>query len=150
MKILVINGPNLNLLGVREPGIYGSLTLEDINNNLINLADSLSPAPALVFFQSNHEGALIDRIQKAANEKFDGLLINPAAYGHTSIALRDALLGTALPFVEVHLTNVHAREDFRKTTYLSDIACGVVIGFNAKSYELGLIGLFDKLKELKR
>lgn len=143
LKILVIHGPNLNLLGTRETSMYGSETLEEINNALSELA--LKLGVELSVFQSNSESAIIERIHDCLGSGIKGLVINPAAYGHTSIALRDALLATDLPFVEVHLTNVHSREEFRRKTYLSDIARGVVVGFRSKSYELGLIGLVHSL-----
>lgn len=137
MKIKVIHGPNLNLLGTREPEKYGDKTLLQINDDLRSLAQELG-IDTIEFFQSNIEGEIVDEIQKAGREKFDAVLINPAAYGHTSIAIRDALLGVALPFIEVHLSNIYKREEFRKQTYLSDIAEGVITGFQAESYLLGL------------
>ncbi len=138
MRVLVVHGPNLNLLGTREPGVYGAETLASIEERLRALAAELGVS--LEFFQSNHEGALVDRIQ-AARGRADGILINPAAYTHTSVAIRDALLAVGLPFVEVHLSNVHAREPFRHRSLLSDRALGVVMGFGAESYLLGLRGL---------
>jgi 3-dehydroquinate dehydratase-2 len=125
------------MLGKREPGLYGSFTLEELCTQLEDLGQEL--AVKLEFFQSNHEGALIDKIESSS--KTDGILINPGAYGHTSIALRDALLAWGKPFVEVHITNVYRRESFRHVSYLSDIASGVVIGFGMDSYRLGLRGL---------
>lgn len=148
MRILVMHGPNLNLLGSREPAVYGTATLDDINGVLQQLAKNLSVDVEM--FQSNSEGELINAVQAAAASGFDGILINPAAYGHTSIALRDALSAVALPFVEVHITNTFAREEFRHKTYLSDIASGVVIGFGTRSYMLGLRGLVEYLKETVR
>jgi len=133
MKLLVINGPNLNLLGRRESTHYGTLTLTDINTKLIEKADGKAE---MEFFQSNHEGAIIDRIQQASG--FDGIILNAGAYTHTSIAIRDALLTVKIPFVEVHLSNVYAREDFRHKSYLSDIAKGVIAGFGWMSYILAL------------
>ncbi|GAB1536417.1 type II 3-dehydroquinate dehydratase [Geovibrio sp. ADMFC3] len=133
MKLLVINGPNLNLLGRRESTHYGTLTLTDINTKLIEKADGRAE---MEFFQSNHEGAIIDRIQQASG--FDGIILNAGAYTHTSIAIRDALLTVKIPFVEVHLSNVYAREDFRHKSYLSDIAKGVIAGFGWMSYILAL------------
>jgi 3-dehydroquinate dehydratase-2 len=141
-KILVLHGPNLNLLGVREPAHYGTATLEDITEELERIA--AARGIELEHFQSNHEGALVDRIQAAAL-RCSGVLINPAAFTHTSIALRDALKGTGLPFVEVHLSNVHAREPFRHHSYLADIAIGQVLGFGPASYYLGLQGLIRYL-----
>ncbi len=137
-RILVLHGPNLNLLGTREPEHYGRVTLADITQALDALAPELDLA--LSHFQSNQEGELVDRIQEAATQQ-DGVLINPAAYTHSSIALRDALIATGVPFVEVHLSNVHARETFRHRSLLADIAVGQVVGFGMASYTLGLRGL---------
>lgn len=145
MKILVLHGPNLNLLGTREKSVYGDVTLDQINKELESLAKELSISIHCV--QSNSEAVLIEEIHKAGAEKFSGLLINPAAYGHTSIALRDAILGTSLPCVEVHLSNIYSREEFRHKTYLSDIAIGVITGFGANSYFLGLSALVKTLKK---
>jgi 3-dehydroquinate dehydratase-2 len=133
-KILVLNGPNLNLLGVREPAIYGAQTLADIEQGLVSKAAGLN----LVFFQSNAEHELIDRIHAAFRDAVDFILINPGAYTHTSVALRDALLAVRIPFIEVHLSNVYAREPFRKHSYLSDIAKGVICGFGPLGYQLAL------------
>ncbi len=134
--ILVLHGPNLNLLGRREPKHYGLATLDDINRDLVGRGQS---AGALVeTFQHNHEGALIDRIHQAERDQVDFIIINPAGYTHTSIALRDALAGTAIPFVEVHLSNIYARETFRHHSYFSDLAIGVVSGLGAQGYELAL------------
>lgn len=135
-KILVVHGPNLNLLGKREPSVYGHATLEDINRNLIAKAQAASVV--LNTFQSNAEHELIDRVQKSMNDGTDFIIINPAALTHTSIALRDALAATSLPFVEIHLSNVYARESFRRTSYFSDIAVGVISGLGAVGYELAL------------
>ncbi len=143
MKVLVIHGPNLNLLGSRETSVYGSASLSDIDSSLRELGTEFSLE--VESFQHNHEGALIDAIQQAPAKGVKGILINPAAYGHTSIALRDALLAANVPFVEVHLSNIHSREQFRHQTYLSDVAAGVVLGFGADSYLLGLRGLAVKL-----
>lgn len=133
--VLVLNGPNLNLLGRREPEVYGSLTLDQI---VADLASQGSKRNVNVqHFQSNHEGELIDAIH-AAQDKVDFIVINPAAFTHTSIALRDALLGVAIPFIEVHLSNVHAREAFRHHSYLSDIAVGVICGLGANGYRYAL------------
>ena len=135
-NVLVLHGPNLNLLGVREPKVYGSVTLEEINRNLTNLATAADIE--LASFQSNAEGELIDRIQRAVREGVDFIIINPAAYTHTSIALRDALAAVELPFVEVHLSNIFAREPFRRKSYFSDLARGVISGLGPKGYELAL------------
>ncbi|MDG6881600.1 3-dehydroquinate dehydratase [Phocoenobacter uteri] len=134
-KILLLNGPNLNMLGKREPEIYGSLTLTDIEKNLQHLAQQ--KGVALDCFQANSEEALIDRIHQSF-EKVDFILFNPAAFTHTSVALRDALLAVAIPFVEIHLSNVHSREPFRHHSYFSDIAQAVICGCGAKSYEYAL------------
>jgi len=134
--ILVIHGPNLNLLGQREPSLYGNDTLDALNKRLQAQADAAGVS--LDHFQSNHEGALIDRIHQASLDGTRFIVINPAAFTHTSVALRDALLGVKIPFIEVHLSNVHARESFRQHSYLSDKAVGVISGLGAMSYELGL------------
>jgi 3-dehydroquinate dehydratase II len=141
--ILVLHGPNLNLLGSREPEVYGSATLDDINAALADLAGELGLA--IEVRQSNHEGELVEALHGAAAEGLAGVLINPAAYTHTSVALRDAVLATGLPTVEVHLSNVAAREEFRQRSLLSDVALGVVSGFGAESYLLGLRGLAARL-----
>ncbi len=141
--LLLLNGPNLNLLGSREPGLYGSATLAEIEATLVTQAQQLGRS--LQVFQSNHEGALVDRIHQARADGVAGIVINAGAFTHTSIALRDALLGVALPYVEVHLSNVHAREDFRQQSYLSDRALGVIVGFGPLSYRLGLLALHEHL-----
>lgn len=143
-RFLVLHGPNLNLLGTREPGLYGADTLADINQQL--QAQAEAAGAALVCFQSNHEGALVDRIHQAAQEQVDALLINPAAFTHTSVALRDALLGVQIPYLEVHLSNVHAREPFRQHSYLSDRALGVITGLGSASYRLGLQFLLERFQ----
>lgn len=135
-RLLLVNGPNLNLLGRREPAVYGSATLPEIETACRHLAESLGHE--LECFQSNAEHELVNRVQSAAADKVDGLILNPGAFTHTSIALRDALLGTGLPFIEVHLSNVKAREPFRHHSYFSDIACGVITGLGALGYELAL------------
>ena len=135
-SILIMHGPNLNLLGVREPDIYGVVTLQDINRNLSKLAENKEIK--LDFFQSNAEFALIDRIQQTMHDGTDFIIINPAAYTHTSVAMRDALAAVKLPFIEVHLSNVYARESFRQRSYFSDLAIGVISGLGAKGYELAL------------
>ena len=145
MHLLLINGPNLNLLGHREPSIYGLQTLEDIQEELLTLAIDLDAK--LRFFQSNSEGEMIDCIQKSVTST-DGILINAGAYTHTSIALRDALLGVAIPFVEVHLSNIYSREKFRHKSFLSDKALGLVSGFGPISYQLALQGIVSYLNRV--
>lgn len=141
--ILVLNGPNLNLLGSREPGVYGATTLEQICQNLVQLATEAGLQ--LESFQSNAEHILMDRIHQAGNEGVRFIIINPAAFTHTSVALRDALLGVAIPFIEVHLSNVHRREPFRHHSYFSDVAEGVIAGLGPKGYELALSAAVEKL-----
>ncbi len=143
MRILVLHGPNLNLLGQREPELYGRTTLAEIEAALSALAEELGVS--LESFQSNHEGALIDRIHAAIGE-VDGIVINPGGLTHTSVSLRDALVGSDLPFVEVHLSNVHAREEFRRRSLISDVAVGQVAGLGPIGYELALRGLLARLK----
>ena len=148
MRLLLLNGPNLNLLGLREPGLYGASTLAAIEADLQERATALEVE--LACFQSNHEGALVDRIQAArgaeSGEAVAGILINAGAFTHTSVAIRDALLGVAIPFVELHLSNVHAREAFRHHSYLADKAIGVVTAFGPASYPLALEGLEGHLR----
>ena len=134
--ILVLHGPNLNLLGSREPDLYGKKSLEEINQGLMNAC--IKRKHQLIALQSNSEHTLIDRIHTAKKEGVQFIIINPAAFTHTSIALRDALLGTSIPFIEVHLSNIHGREEFRQSSYFSDIATGVICGFGSLSYELAL------------
>ncbi len=144
-RILVLHGPNLNLLGTREPGVYGRTTLASIHEAMESRA--LADGVQLESFQSNHEGQLTDRIQAAASEGIDFIIINPAAYTHTSIAMRDALLAVAIPFVEVHLSNVHAREPFRHHSYFSDCALGVICGLGAHGYMAALEFALSRLRE---
>jgi 3-dehydroquinate dehydratase-2 len=135
-RILVLHGPNLNLLGTREPAIYGAVTLEGIERRLGELARAAGVE--LASFQSNHEGTLVDRIQQAGREGTQFIIINPAAYTHTSAAMRDALAAVKIPFIEVHLSNVHAREAFRHHSYFTDLAVGMICGLGALGYELAL------------
>ena len=153
--LLVLHGPNLNLLGTREPEIYGSLTLAEINERLKVAASSLTPAPSpeergesveLYFFQSNSEGALIDALQEAA-QKADGVIFNPAGYTHTSVGLRDTVAAIGIPVVEVHLSNVYAREEFRHKSLLSAVCSGKISGFGWMSYKLALEALVEMLKD---
>lgn len=143
MKILIIHGPNLNMLGKREPEIYGSTTLEEINTALAKKAKDLGAEVSS--FQSNSEGEIVSTIQDAMS-KFDGIIINPGAYTHTSVAIRDAILSSGLPVVEAHISNVYKREDFRQKSFVSGVALGVISGFGINSYFLGLDGLVDHLK----
>jgi 3-dehydroquinate dehydratase-2 len=136
-KLLLLNGPNLNLLGTREPGVYGSITLAAIEQRCVELARELGPHE-LACFQSNAEHALIERIHAARQDGVAFIVINPAAFTHTSVALRDALIGVGIPFIELHLSNVFAREPFRHHSYLSDIAVGIISGLGAHGYELAV------------
>lgn len=145
IRIAVLNGPNLNMLGRREPGIYGSGSLEEIQKALLERFDGRA---TLSFHQSNSEGELVEIIQ-GLEGGVDGIAINAGAYTHTSVAIRDALLAVGLPFVEIHLSNVFAREEFRHSSLLADVALGLVTGFGAASYELGVEGLLGKLEETK-
>ncbi|MCK5666768.1 MAG: type II 3-dehydroquinate dehydratase [Thiotrichaceae bacterium] len=144
-KILVLNGPNLNLLGVREPAHYGHTSLDDINKNLTALADEAGHE--LECFQSNAEYQLIERIHQAYQNKTDFIIFNPAAFTHSSVALRDALLGVDIPFVELHLSNVYKREDFRHKSFFSDIAIGVITGLGHKGYEYALQYAFTHIEK---
>ncbi|MBH9577578.1 MULTISPECIES: type II 3-dehydroquinate dehydratase [Inhella] len=143
MSLLVLHGPNLNLLGTREPEVYGRQTLADIDAALA--AQAQAAGVALVSFQSNHEGALVDRIQAAARDGTRFILINPAAYTHTSVAIRDALAAVAIPFIEVHLSNIHRREAFRQHSYFSELAEGVICGLGAQGYSLALQAALARL-----
>mgnify|MGYP003385089081 FL=1 len=142
--ILILHGPNLNLLGSREPEVYGATTLDDINQQLTERC--IAAGHHLLALQSNAEYELIDRIHDARHEGVEFILINPAAFTHTSVALRDALLAVSIPFVEVHLSNVHSREQFRSHSYFSDIAIGVICGFGAQSYDLALSAALTHLE----
>ena len=143
-SILVLHGPNLNLLGSREPEVYGHTTLEDINRELTDLA--INAGHHLLVMQSNAEYELIERIHEARQEGINFIVINPGAFTHTSVALRDALLGVEIPFIEVHLSNVHKREAFRQHSYFSDIAEGVICGLGTESYSLALQAAFSRLQ----
>ncbi|MFW5443543.1 MAG: type II 3-dehydroquinate dehydratase [Methylococcaceae bacterium] len=144
-KITVLNGPNLNLLGVREPGLYGNKTLKDIEDSVKSMAKNLGHQ--LDFHQSNAEHKIIEMIHHAFQNHVEFIIINPAAFTHTSVAIRDALLATKIPFIEVHLSNVHARESFRAHSYFSDIAIGVICGLGASGYELALQAAHQILAE---
>ncbi|WP_225072863.1 type II 3-dehydroquinate dehydratase [Desulfuromonas sp. CSMB_57] len=138
-RVLIVHGPNLNLLGTREPQVYGRETLDEIHAGLQRLAEELGVD--LFFFQSNHEGALIDRLHQARHENIDGIIINPGGLTHTSVALRDALVAVDIPAVEVHLSNIFARESFRHHSFISPVAVGQLCGFGAMGYQLALRGL---------
>lgn len=144
MKILFLNGPNLNLLGTREPDKYGSDTLLDIENFIKDEASKI--CVDVSFFQSNIEGELVDKIQQAKGV-FDGIVINPAAYTHTSVAIRDAILAVEIPTVEIHLSNIHTREEFRKVSLTAPACKGQITGFGKNSYKLGLIAIFDLISK---
>lgn len=144
-KILLLNGPNLNLLGKREPEVYGTTTLADIVANLESVTQAMGHE--LDHLQSNREYELIERIHQAQDDNTAYIIINPAAFTHSSIAIRDALLGVNIPFIEVHLSNVHARESFRHHSYLSDVAVGVICGLGAKGYEYALQSAICKIAE---
>lgn len=146
LSILVLHGPNLNLLGRREPGVYGSVTLDEINSLLEQEAQTLDSKISVL--QSNHEGVLVDAIHDAQG-KHEGILINAGAYTHTSVAIRDAIAGVNLPTVEVHLSNIYRREDFRHHSYIAPIAIGQISGFGADSYRLGLHALVHHLRGLR-
>ena len=142
MKILVINGPNLNLLGKRESSIYGNESLDDIISGLENICAEKNAS--LLTFQSNAEHEIVEKIHSCQNKKVDWMIINPGAFTHTSIAIRDALIGVGVPFYEVHISNIFAREEFRHKSYFSDIAQGVICGFGTSGYESGLLKILDK------
>ena len=144
-KIQIINGPNLNMLGKREPEIYGSLTLDRINQDLAKQAESLGVE--LGFFQSNHEGAIVDKIQEIFDENIAGIMINPGALTHTSVVLRDALLLLSCPVVEIHLSNIYKREDFRHKSMLADIVTGQIAGFGHYGYEMALNAIANMINE---
>lgn len=143
MKILVLNGPNLNLLGTREPEVYGKQTLADILQTLV--AEAEASGVTLETLQSNHEGELIDQVQRAGAEGFLGIIINPGGYTHTSVALRDAIAGVGLPTIEVHLSNIHAREQFRQHSYIAPVAIGQICGFGSLGYSLALRALLSRI-----
>lgn len=145
-SVLVLHGPNLNLLGTREPEIYGRTTLADIHAAMADRAKACGVR--LESFQSNHEGELIDRVQSAREQGVGFIIINPGGYTHTSVALRDAFAAVAIPFIEVHLSNVHAREPFRRHSYFSDIAVGVIAGLGAQGYELALEAALTRLRAI--
>jgi 3-dehydroquinate dehydratase-2 len=143
-SVLVLQGPNLNLLGTREPEIYGKETLDDIHQQL--LSQAVAAQVHLVTYQSNHEGEMIDRIQAAKSEGVQFIILNPGGYSHTSVAIRDALVGVGIPFIEVHLSNIHQREAFRHHSYFSDVAIGVICGLGSIGYRLALEAVIAKLK----
>ena len=147
MKIKVINGANLNMLGVREVNIYGPMKLEDINKNMQAFAKQ--NGFEIEFYQSNHEGDIVDAIQECLNEKVDGIIINPAAFTHYSIAIRDAIRAVNLPTIEVHISNIAAREEFRRKSLISDVVAGTITGFGPYSYHLALIAMIQILNEIK-
>ena len=144
MDVLVINGPNLNTLGTREPDIYGATTLAEIEAGLV--AQGAAEGLEVDTFQSNHEGAIIDRLHAASADGTRFVIINPGAFTHTSVAIRDAFAAVAIPFCEVHISNVHAREEFRRHSYLSDIAVGVLTGFGATGYTMAMHYVIERLK----
>lgn len=143
MRILVVHGPNLNLLGTREPEIYGATTLEQLNASLVKLAQD--NGVILETYQSNHEGALIDKIQSARHDGTSYIVINPAAYTHTSVAIRDALAGVNIPFIEVHISNIHRRESFRHHSYMSELAQGTIVGLGLNGYRLAVLHALDQI-----
>ena len=142
MNILVLNGPNLNLLGTREPEVYGTDTLKDIENNLQNIANKNNTN--LSFYQSNSETDLIDQLHEASRNNINYIIINPGAFTHTSIALRDAFLGVNIPFIEIHISNIYSREEFRKKSFLSDISQGLITGLGVAGYEFALLSIIKR------
>ncbi len=146
-SLLLLNGPNLNLLGTREPGVYGSATLESIEARMAELAGEMGHA--LAAFQSNAEHNIVERVQQAGADGVDFILLNPGAFTHTSVAIRDALLAVGIPFIEIHLSNVFAREDFRHSSFFSDIAAGCIFGLGAYGYEIALQAASRQLSEEK-
>jgi 3-dehydroquinate dehydratase II len=146
-KILVLHGPNLNLLGTREPSVYGATTLAQINARLTQ--EATNAGLTLSCFQSNAEGELIDAIHQAGSNKIDYIILNPAGFTHTSVALRDALCAVAIPFIEVHLSNIYSRETFRHHSYFSDIAKGIISGLGAQGYSLALTSIIEELERIK-
>ena len=147
MKILVIQGPNLNILGHREPHIYGSFTLDQIHTNLQNQAKQNNAS--LEFFQSNFEGEIIDKLQECIGGEYVGVIINPAAFSHTSIAIADAIASCGVPVIEVHISNIHAREEFRSKSYTGAVSAGVITGFGAFGYHLALMGILQIASEVQ-
>lgn len=147
MKILVIQGPNLNILGHREPHIYGTFTLEQIHNNLKSQAQQHNAQ--LEFFQSNFEGEIIDKLQECIGGEYVGVIINPAAFSHTSIAIADAIASCGVPVIEVHISNIHAREEYRSKSYTGAVSAGVITGFGAFSYHLALMGILQIAAEIE-
>ena len=145
MKILILNGPNLNMLGLREPEIYGTDSLDKINAELIEFKNKQNLDVELDFFQTNHEGEIVDKIQQA-NEIYEGIILNPAAYTHTSVAIADAIKAINIPVVEVHLSNIHSREDFRNVSFCAKNTLAQIAGFSKNSYKLALLGLYEYLK----
>jgi len=142
MKVLVLNGPNLNLLGTREPEVYGTDSLDDIQNRLTSIASENSIQ--ISFYQSNSENDLINELHKAKQDNTDYVIINPGAFTHTSIALRDAFLGVNIPFLEVHISNIYSREEFRKKSFLSDISQGLITGLGVIGYEYALLSIIQR------
>lgn len=146
MKVLVIQGPNLNILGHREPHIYGNFTLEQIHNNL--KAQAEQNGAEIEFFQSNFEGEIIDKLQECIGGEYAGVLINPAAFSHTSIAIADAIASCGVPVIEVHISNIHAREEYRAKSYTGAVSAGVITGFGPFGYHLGLMGILQIANEV--